>query len=156
MKNKIGMIIQARISSRRFPGKVMKKILNKPMIYRIYERVKLCKKLDEVIVAIPSSKSDDKLKFFLKKNKIKTFRGSENNLLSRYFKASLSYNLDYIVRLPADNPLPDYKEIDKLINFHMKIKNNLNVFSTNLQPIKNSKYIDGIGAKFLVLKCLKF
>ena len=66
MKNKIGMIIQARISSRRFPGKVMKKILNKPMIYRIYE-VKLCKKLDEVIVAIPSSKSDDKLEVFLKK-----------------------------------------------------------------------------------------
>ena len=149
------MIIQARISSTRFPGKVMKKILNKPMIYRIYERVKLCKKLDEVIVAIPSSKSDDKLEIFLKKNKIKTFRGSENNLLSRYFKASILYNLDYIVRLPADNPLPDYKEIDRLINFHMKIKNNLNVFSTNLQPIKNSKYIDGIGAEIFSFKMLE-
>ena len=64
----------------------MKKILNKPMIYRIYERVKLCKKLDEVIVAIPSSKSDDKLEVFLKKNKIKTFRGSENNLLTDILK----------------------------------------------------------------------
>ena len=63
MKNKIGMIIQAENIIWEFPGKVMKKILNKPMIYRIYERVKLCKKLDEVIVAIPSSKSDDKLSF---------------------------------------------------------------------------------------------
>ena len=43
--------------------------------------------------------------------------------------------------MPADNPLPDFKEIDRLINFHMKIKDNINVFSTNLQPIKNSNYI---------------
>jgi spore coat polysaccharide biosynthesis protein SpsF len=155
MKKKIGMIIQARMSSKRFPGKVMKRILNIPMIYRIYERVILCRKLDDVIVAIPSSKSDDKLEIFLKKKKIKTFRGSENNLISRYFKAAKLYNLDYIVRLPADNPLPDFKEIDRLINFHMKIKDNINVFSTNLQPIKNSNYIDGIGAEILSYKMLE-
>ncbi len=155
MKKKIGMIIQARMSSKRFPRKVMKKILDEPMIYRIYERVRLCKKLDKIIVAIPLSQSDDILEIFLKKKKIKTFRGSENNLLSRYLRAAKSFNLDYIVRLPADNPLPDYKEIDKLINFHMKIKNNLNVFSTNLQPIKNSKYIDGIGAEIFSFKMLE-
>ena len=71
MKKKIGMIIQARMSSKRFPGKVMKRILNIPMIYRIYERVILCRKLDDVIVAIPSSKSDDKLEIFLKKKRLK-------------------------------------------------------------------------------------
>ena len=57
--------------------------------------------------------------------------------------------------MPADNPLPDFKEIDRLINFHMKIRDNNNVFSTNLQPIKNSNYIDGIGAEILSYKMLE-
>ena len=99
----------------------MKKILNKPLIYRILE-VKLCTKLDQIIVAIPQSKSDDILFRYLKTLKANIFRGSENNLIKRYYFAAKKYNLNYIVRLPADNPLPDYKEIDKLINFHMKKK----------------------------------
>tara|TARA_B100000965_G_scaffold21896_1_gene16481 strand:- start:10634 stop:11389 length:756 start_codon:yes stop_codon:yes gene_type:complete len=155
MKKKIGMIIQARMSSKRFPGKVMKKILNKPLIYRILERVKLCTKLDQIIVAIPQSKSDDILFRYLKKLKANIFRGSENNLIKRYYFAAKKYNLNYIVRLPADNPLPDYKEIDKLINFHMKKKRNTNIFSTNLQPIKNSNYIDGIGAEIFSFEILE-
>ena len=114
------MIIQARMSSTRLPGKVMKKILGKPLIYRIIERVKPCKRLNQIIIAIPSSKSDDILFKYLKKLNINIFRGSENNLIKRYYLAAKKYNLNYIVRLPADNPLPDFKEIDKLIYFHMK------------------------------------
>ena len=137
MKKKIGMIIQARMSSKRLPGKVMKKILKKPLIYRILERVKNCKSLHQIIVAIPKSNSDNILYRYLKSLKISTFRGSENNLIERYYLAAKKYDLDYIVRLPADNPLPDYKEIDKLVKFHIKKKKNLNLYSTNLQPIKN-------------------
>ena len=59
---------------------------------------------------------------YLKKLNINIFRGSENNLIKRYYLAAKKYNLNYIVRLPADNPLPDFKEIDKLIYFHMKKK----------------------------------
>lgn len=155
MKKKIGMIIQARMSSRRLPGKVMRKIINKPLIYRILERVKECKCLSDIIVAIPKNKSDDILYKYLKKIKVSVIRGSENNLIERYYLSALKYNLDYIVRLPADNPLPDYKEIDKLIRFHLNKKNNLNLFSTNLQPIKNSNYIDGIGAEIFSFKMLE-
>ncbi len=154
-KNKIGMIIQARISSKRFPGKVMKKIMNKPMIYRIFERVNLCKKIDVIIVSIPKNKSDNVLYQLLKNSKINVFRGSEPNLLDRYYRTAVKYKLDYIVRLPADNPLPDYKQIDKLIHFHMKLKNNSNIFSTNLQPIEKSNYIDGIGAEIFSFKMLE-
>tara|TARA_Y100000741_G_C18222043_1_gene546316 strand:- start:493 stop:1254 length:762 start_codon:yes stop_codon:yes gene_type:complete len=152
---KVGLVIQARVSSKRFPGKVMKNILGKPMIYRIYERVKLCKKIDTIVVSIPNNKSDDILFKFLKRSKINVFRGSELNLISRFYNTAKKYNFDYIVRLPADNPLPDYKQIDKLIKFHMKLKKNMNVFSTNLQPIKNSNYIDGIGAEIFSFKMLE-
>ena len=154
MKKKIGMIIQARMSSTRLPGKVMKKILGKPLIYRIIERVKPCKRLNQIIIAIPSSKSDDILFKYLKKLNINIFRGSENNLIKRYYLAAKKYNLNYIVRLPADNPLPDFKEIDKLIYFHMK-KNNKNIFSSNLQPIEKSDYIDGIGAEIFSIEMLE-
>ena len=155
MKKKIGMIIQARMSSKRLPGKVMKKILKKPLIYRILERVKNCKSLHQIIVAIPKSNSDNILYRYLKSLKISTFRGSENNLIERYYLAAKKYDLDYIVRLPADNPLPDYKEIDKLVKFHIKKKKNLNLYSTNLQPIKNSNYIDGIGAEIFSFKMIE-
>ena len=155
MKKKIGMIIQARMSSTRLPGKVMKKILGKPLIYRIIERVKPCKRLNQIIIAIPSSKSDDILFKYLKKLNINIFRGSENNLIKRYYLAAKKYNLNYIVRLPADNPLPDFKEIDKLIYFHMKKKNNKNIFSSNLQPIEKSDYIDGIGAEIFSIEMLE-
>ena len=155
MKKKIGMIIQARMSSTRLPGKVMKKILGKPLIYRIIERVKPCKRLNQIIIAIPSSKSDDILFKYLKKLNINIFRGSENNLIKRYYLDKKKYNLNYIVRLPADNPLPDFKEIDKLIYFHMKKKNNKNIFSSNLQPIEKSDYIDGIGAEIFSIEMLE-
>ena len=155
MKKKVGMIIQARMSSTRFPGKVMKKLLNKPMIFRILERVKFCKRIDKLIVAIPTSKSDDILYDYLKSIRANVFRGSENNLLKRYYDTAKKYDLKYIVRLPADNPLPDYKEIDRLINFHMKLKNSINPFSSNLQPMQSSKYIDGVGAEIFSFKMLK-
>ena len=141
--------------STRLPGKVMKKILGKPLIYRIIERVKPCKRLNQIIIAIPSSKSDDIFFKYLKKLNINIFRGSENNLIKRYYLAAKKYNLNYIVRLPADNPLPDFKEIDKLIYFHMKKKNNKNIFSSNLQPIEKSDYIDGIGAEIFSIEMLE-
>ena len=155
IKKKIGLIIQARMSSTRLPAKMMKLILGKPMIFRILERVKLCKTIDDVIVSIPKNKSDDKLFNYLVKQKTKVFRGSEKNLLNRYYYTAKKYDLDFIVRLPGDNPLPDYIEIDRLVRHHMKIKNNINIFSSNLQPIKKSNYIDGIGAEIFSMRMLE-
>ena len=71
------------MSSTRLPAKMMKLILGKPMIFRILERVNLCKTIDDVIVSIPKNKSDDKLFNYLVKQKIKVFRGSEKNLLKQ-------------------------------------------------------------------------
>ncbi len=153
-KRKVGMIIQARMSSTRLPGKTLKKILGKPMIFRILERVKRCQKLDKIIVAIPKSKKDDILYDYLKSLKVNVFRGSENNLIKRFYMTAKKFNLKYIVRLPADNPLPDWNEIDRLIKFHLR-KKDLNLFSSNLQPLGRSKYIDGIGAEMFNIQMLE-
>ena len=60
------------------------------------------------------------------------FFGSENNLVKRYFDAAVKFNVDPIVRIPGDNIIPEPKEIDKIINHHLK--QNKKVFSSNLSP----------------------
>ena len=78
----ITCIIQARLGSNRFPKKVLKKIGHKSLIELIIDRVKLSKKINQVVVAIPEKRSEDKLNSFLKRRGLKIFRGSEKNVLN--------------------------------------------------------------------------
>lgn len=106
MRRKLLIILQARCSSRRLPGKVLKKINQLPLVVLCFKR--LSNKGRRVIVATSNHKSDDKLVNLLKKFKIPYYRGSLNNVLSRYQKISrdLKPN-DIIVRATSDNPIPD-------------------------------------------------
>ena len=155
--NNIGIIIQARMGSKRLPRKVMKKIAGKEMILRIIERVKKCKSFKKVIIAIPETEENNILYNFLKKYNVNLYRGSENNLLKRYYLAAKKFQIQFIIRLPADNPFPDFNEIDRLTSFYFKNlnKKKLNLYSTNLQPFKNSGYIDGVGAEIFTINMLE-
>ena len=153
MKNNIGMIIQARMSSTRLPGKSMLDLAGEPLVGRILERVKRCKSINEIILAIPTKKTDDILENLAIDYGIKVFRGSENNLLERYYQAAKFYNIETIIRFPADNPTPEPLEIDKIVKHH--ILKNPNGFSTNLCEINHSGYPDGIGAEVFNLSLLK-
>ena len=137
------LIIQSRMGSIRLPGKSTFDLAGKPLISRILERVKRCKTFDEIVLAIPHGEQDDILENQGKLNNIKVFRGSEHDLLDRYYQSAKFYNAKYVARLPADNPVPEPKEIDKLINFHLSL--GTRGFSSNLAPFFNSGYPDGIG-----------
>ena len=139
----IGCIIQARMGSTRLPGKSTLDLAGKPLISRVIERVKKCLTFDEIVLAIPKGKKDDSLEHLGISNNVKVFRGSEDDLLERYYQTAKFYNAKFVARLPADNPVPEAKEIDKLINFHLKL--NKKGFSSNLSPFFNSGYPDGIG-----------
>ena len=147
------MIIQARMGSTRLPGKSMFFLAGKPLLYRIIERVKRCKRIDEIVLAIPNTPENDCLEYFAQTVEISVFRGSESNLLDRYLKAAKHFNGDTIIRLPADNATPEPVEIDKIVNFHLK--SNYNGFSTNLAQAYDSGYPDGIGAEVFSLKSLE-
>ena len=108
-------IIQARMSSKRLPGKVMLPLANKPVIHHIVDRAKLCKSVDKVIVATSIDKSDDSLAEYCIENKINCFRGSLNNVLSRYIILLKKYNYDYCVRITGDCPLIHPSFIDAQI-----------------------------------------
>lgn len=141
----VSLIIQARAGSKRLPNKMLMRLAGKPMIYRIIERVSRCKNIDNIILAIPKSKENLKFTKINFKKKIKIFRGSENNLVKRYYDAAKKFRTDIVVRLPGDNCMPEPTEIDKIISFYKKYKKPF--FASNLANVHNNGYPDGIGAE---------
>jgi spore coat polysaccharide biosynthesis protein SpsF (cytidylyltransferase family) len=152
MKKKIVLIIQARNGSVRFPKKTIAKFCGKTLIEHILYRVKNAKKIDEIVLATTKKKEDKILSKIALKNKVSFFSGSENDLVSRYYHAAKNFNAYYVLRLPADNPLPDHEEYDRLINYHIKSNND---FSSNICNFMNNGYPDGIGVEIFNYHSLK-
>ena len=151
--SKVVLIVQARMGSKRLPGKSILPLAGEPMIGRILERIIRCNNTDDIILAVPRNKENDILEKIGKKYDINVYRGSENNILERFYKAALKSNADYIVRLPADNATPEPKEIDKIIDHHLKLKRR--GFSSNLSSFFDSGYPDGIGAEIFDFSLLE-
>ena len=151
--SKIVLIIQARMSSTRLPGKSMLPLADKPLVYRMVERLKKCKKVDEIAIATSDQPEDKVLVDLASELGVSSFQGNLLDVRDRYLKAAEKSEADFIIRIPADNPMPDANEIDKLIEFH--IGNNPQGFSSNLAQVKNSGYLDGIGAEIFSTKLLQ-
>ena len=144
-KRIVSLVIQARMGSQRLPGKSMMNLAGEPLVGRILERVARCNSIDHTILAIPNNKENEELLNLAKNYDVEVFQGSENNLIERFYYAVLPFNTDIVVRLPADNAVPEPTEIDRIINFHLSLDKA--GFSSNLAEIKGSKYPDGIGAE---------
>jgi len=116
---KVTAIIQARMTSTRLPGKVLMNIEGKPMLWHVINRLRFSKKLNDITLAIPNTKKNDILEKFAKNNKVKYFRGSEKDVLSRYYQAAKKFKCDVIVRITSDCPLVDPKLVDLMIEKHL-------------------------------------
>ena len=108
-------ILQARMGSRRLPGKVLMNILGKPMLMLQIERIKRANLIDKLVVATTKNSLDDKIEKLCSSIKVLCFRGSENDLLDRYYQTAKKYQADYIVRLTGDDPLTDPELINSMI-----------------------------------------
>ena len=122
MEKVIGIIIQARISSTRLPKKVVKKIEGKTVLEHIIERLQRIKKEKKIILATTDRKDDDVLEKIAKKCRIPVFRGSENDVLDRFYQAAKLFNVDPIVRITADCPLIDPGIAEAVIELYFKNK----------------------------------
>jgi spore coat polysaccharide biosynthesis protein SpsF len=142
---RVVLIIQARMGSSRLPGKSMMDLAGEPLVGRILERAKRCTKLDDIVLAIPDTPKDLVLEQVGRNHSIKVFRGSELDLLDRYYQAAIWSKADIVGRLPADNPTPEPSEIDRIVEHHLSLGRR--GFSSNLSQIGNSEYPDGIGAE---------
>lgn len=106
------IIIQAHIGSTRLPGKVMKELCNKKILLHDYNRCKMVRNVDKVIIATSKNSENDVIEEFCSNNNIECFRGAENNVLDRYYECAKKYNPEYIVRVTSDCPLLEPKLIE--------------------------------------------
>jgi spore coat polysaccharide biosynthesis protein SpsF len=147
----IGAIIQARMGSTRLPGKIMLPVLDKPILEHLVDRVKKSSNIDEIIIATSINKNDDIIEIFCKSQKIKCFRGSEKDVLLRYFEAAKKFSIDIIVRLTSDTPLLDPKIIDKVI---LKYNENKYDYVSNFFPLPRT-YPDGYNVEIFSMELLE-
>ena len=115
MKNNIGIIIQARMSSTRLPGKVLLKLAGKEVLWHVIMRCRASKFVDRVIVATSTDPSDNIIERLCKKYDFDIYRGSLTNVLERYYLAAKENKLDTVVRITSDCPLIDPVLIDAVI-----------------------------------------
>ena len=128
---KIGAIIQARISSTRVPGKVLKELpyaSGITCLEQVIRRLKKPKKLNDIIIVATKEKEDNEIVGIVKKEDVKYFRGSKENVLSRYYFAAKEYNIDIIVRITSDCPCIDAAITDLTIDDHI---NKMADYTTN-------------------------
>lgn len=142
---KVALILQARMGSTRLPGKSLMDLAGAPLVGRMLERVKACKNVDEIVLAIPDTRENFPLQKLGLNYNVTVFSGSENDLVDRYLQAALSVEADIIVRLPADNATPQWDEIDRIIGHHISLGRP--GFSSNICDFWDSGYPDGIGAE---------
>ena len=113
-------ILQARLSSTRLPGKVLKPLLGEPMLGRQIDRLSRCKGFDRLVVATSTDPSDDALEQFCRQMGTECFRGSLNDVLDRFYQAALPYAPEHVVRLTGDCPLIDPEVVDRVIEYHVE------------------------------------
>lgn len=122
---KIGAIIQARISSSRLPGKVLKELpygSGITALQQIMRRLKKSNRLDDIILATSTQEEDTVIVKESDKENIKSFRGSLNNVQERYYLAAQDNHLDVVVRITADCPCVDAHIVDLIIERHIQKK----------------------------------
>lgn len=112
--NKVG-IIQARMTSTRLPGKVLKTVLGKPLLQYQLERLARCQQIDTLVVATTTNATDDPVVALCQQLGVATFRGSENDVLERYFLAARAFQADWVIRMTADCPVIDPGVVDAVI-----------------------------------------
>lgn len=111
-------IVQARMTSTRLPGKIMRPVLGKPLLELLVERIKRAKGVDEVVIATTTNADDDQVEGLTQRLGIGCFRGSEHDVLDRVLRAAHAFDAGLIVEITGDCPLIDSRVIDKLLEVY--------------------------------------
>jgi spore coat polysaccharide biosynthesis protein SpsF len=148
-KVKVAAIIQARRGSTRLPDKVFLELSNKPLLEHVVERLKKADLLQEIIIVTTDLPNDNLIESWANSNKISVFRGSENNVLERYYEAAKKFKVDVIVRITADDPFKDYRLVDEAVS--VLIENKLD-FVCNNNPVS---FPEGLDVEVLTFNALE-
>ena len=135
----VGAFIVVRLSSSRLPNKGIMKIMNKPLIELMVERVQESQKIDKTIIATSNHPSDEPLEVIAKRLGVGCYRGSLKNVMGRIVNAANAYDCDVIVELLGDNPLIHSDLIDDVVRFYQKGGYDYAASVTNEYPVDMSK-----------------
>jgi len=144
-------IIQARMGSSRLPGKVLMPLDGKPILKYQIERVVKAQTIDKVVVATSNLEQDDVIFNFCISENIECYRGSEDDVLSRYYDAAIKFQAKNIIRLTADCPFTDPMIIDEVVN---KFLNEKLDYAANTVPPETSTFPDGSDVEVFTLSAL--
>ena len=104
------------MGSSRLPGKVLMKSGNgMPLLYHVINQLRHCSKVKNLVIATTTNQEDDEIEKFADNNSVNVFRGSEKDVLDRYFQCAKKYSFSTIVRITSDCPLIDPQIVDKVI-----------------------------------------
>ncbi len=146
---KLAVIIQARMGSTRLPNKVMAEILGKPMLWHLISRIKQSKYNPEIIIATSISEEDKQILQLAKDLNIKSFAGSVDDVLDRFYQAALKFRSETFVRITADCPLIDPKVFDEVVKAFLVDDVD---FTSNTHP---PTYPDGLDVEVFSFKTLE-
>ena len=112
------IIVQARMTSTRLPGKVLLPLAGEPMLTRLVERLRRVQRADGIVIATTTNATDDPIAALCSQLGVPCHRGSEHDVLSRYADAARLHGADVVVRITSDCPLIDPSLIDQVIAVH--------------------------------------
>ena len=150
---RIGAIIQARMGSTRLSGKVMKKITDRTVLEHVIERVKQSNLIDTIIIATTTHERDNVIADKAMECGVKFFRGSEDDVLSRYYYAAKENDLDVVVRITSDCPLIDPNILNEIINHYLI--NDYNIVSNAGADLSTRTYPRGLDTEIFSFEVLE-
>ena len=151
MHNHILILAQSRMTSSRFPGKVLKDIQGKPILIHQLDRIAQIKTHVKLVVITSDQDSDDNLAQVVNEYGYDVFRGSMDDLLDRHYQAALLYGAEIVVKIPSDCPLIDPKVIDQVLSYYIENVPQFD-FVSNLHP---ATYPDGNDVEVMSFSALK-
>ena len=147
---RVGVIIQARMTSKRFPGKSTALLLGKPVIQHVWEKARLIRPVDEIILAVPDDPASEPLEALAEAENIKGFKGSEHDVLERYYHAADYYALDIIVRITGDCPFINPRVSSEVVQLLLWRKFD---YTSNVYPKRT--YPKGLDTEAFTFDCLE-
>ena len=142
-------ILQARMGSSRLPGKVLRTIKGKTLLELYLNRVKQSSLIDKIVIATTTKSADDAIAQLAENIGVDCFRGSEDDLLDRFWQCAKRYNTDVVVRLTPDDPFVDYEVIDRAIRIFNK--NQVDFVTNHFEPT----YPEGLDVEIYSIGALE-
>ena len=118
------------MGSTRLPGKVMREVLGKPLLWHLINRLKWSQLIDKIVIATTDKAKDEPILKLAEESGIDSFAGSEDDVLDRYYQAAKKYNAEAVVRITADCPLIDPEVTDRIIGHYLKNRDKLDYVHT--------------------------